>query len=101
MAINGNKKNFQKYSKIENNQLYVWGYNEEGQLGLGDFTHRLKPALNSFFNYEKIIKMSCGENHCLALNGKYFLIWFLFLENGDIYNWDDNGGTTWTWRWRD
>ena len=44
--------------------------NEYGQLGLGDFTKRLKPTLNSFFKKKKIIKMECGEHHCLALIGK-------------------------------
>ena len=35
--------------KIENNELYVWGLNIEGQLGLGDNLKRTRPTLNSFF----------------------------------------------------
>ena len=50
--------------------MYIWGRNTEGQLGLGDFTNRLKPTLNSFFKYKKIIKITFGYNHCLALIGK-------------------------------
>ena len=56
--------------KIENNELYVWGANYYGQLGLGDFTNRLKPTLNSFFKNKKILKMECGRHHCIALLGK-------------------------------
>jgi len=50
--------------------LYVWGYNENGELGLGDFTGRLKPTLHSFFKNKKIKKLTCGYYHTLALFGK-------------------------------
>ena len=70
--------------------MYVWGLNDLGQLGLGDFTNRSKPTLNSFFKNQKIMKIVCGELHCLALFGKWFFIWFIFLENGEVYSWGDN-----------
>jgi len=60
----------------ENDELYVWGWNGKGQLGLGDSTHKLKPTLNSFFKNKKIIKLTCGRDHNLAL-----------IENGEVYSW--------------
>ena len=61
MAINGNKINFQKYwnLKLENDELYVWGDNRNGQLGLDNISdkYKFKPTLNSFFKNKKIIKM--------------------------------------------
>ena len=60
------------------------------QLGLCDYTNRLKPTLNSFFKNKKIIKMACGCQHCLALIGKWFFIWLIFLENGEVYSWGWN-----------
>ena len=76
MAINGNKINFQKYwnLKLENDELYVWGRNYSGQLGLGNFTKRKKPTKNSFFENKKITKLICGRCHCLALIGKIIFI---------------------------
>ena len=49
MAINGNKMWISKIinSKIENDELYVWGTNDCGKLGLGDCTYRLKPKINN------------------------------------------------------
>ena len=70
--------------------MYVWGDNENGELGLGDFTGRLKPTLHSFFKNKKIKKLTCGNYHTLALFGKWFFIWFIFLENGEIYSWGFN-----------
>ena len=60
--------------KIENDDMYVWGFNSNGQLGLGDSIDRLKPTLNSFFKNKKIIKITCGSDHCLVLVGKIFFI---------------------------
>ena len=34
--------------------------------------------------------MVCGWHHCLALIGKWFFIWFIFLENGEVYSWGYN-----------
>ena len=79
-------------SKIENDELFVCGLNECGQLGLDDNTNRYTPTLNSFFNNKKIIRMTCGDNHCIALIGNKndSLIWFLLLENGEVYSWGHN-----------
>jgi len=57
-------------SNTENDEMYVWGINNMGQLGLGDFTNGLEPTLNPFFKDKKIIKMECGDYHTIALFGK-------------------------------
>lgn len=47
-----------------------WGRNHLGQLGLGyeSVTPVLKPTIISTFNErERVIDISCGQNHCLAL----------------------------------
>ena len=67
MAINGKNKESTNLG-IEN--VYVWGRNENGQLGFGDDAKRLKPELNPFFNDKKIRKMSLGFRHCIAIFGK-------------------------------
>ena len=60
--------------------MYVWGENDYGQLGLGDFEERQKPTLNSFFKNKKIIKLTCETDHNLALIGKWIFIWFIFFR---------------------
>jgi alpha-tubulin suppressor-like RCC1 family protein len=50
----------------EDNKVYVWGNNAEGQLGLGDRTNRFTPEQNPFFQ-DRIIKgVSCGPLHSLV-----------------------------------
>ena len=36
------------------------------------------------------MKLVCGRYHCLALIGKWFFIWFIILENGEVYSWGYN-----------
>jgi len=53
-----------------NGQLYGWGWNKFGQLGVGDnidhsFPHRVKlPA------EEEVVQVSCGWRHTVAITGK-------------------------------
>ena len=65
-------------------KAYGWGRNDYGQLGQG-FNSRLfsskayyKPE-NINFSSEKVIQLSCGAYHCLALT-----------ENGRVYGWGSN-----------
>ena len=52
--------------------LYTWGMNESGQLGLGriDDVGMATPAINSFFQEEDeaIIYVSCGAFHTVCIN---------------------------------
>ena len=36
------------------------------------------------------MKLVCGRYHCLVLLGNLSFIWFIFLENGEVYSWGYN-----------
>lgn len=64
---------------FDNFQVWGVGFNEIGQLGIGN-TLKQKTLKNiEFFNDKKIIDICCGVGHSLALS-----------ENGDIYGWGFN-----------
>ncbi len=46
-----------------NNYIYVWGWNEQGQLGLGDEISRYEPTLLEIMNCVKSIGVSLGRAH--------------------------------------
>ena len=54
------------------NKCYVWGANEYGQLGIGDFNDRTLPRELMMSN---IIEISCGEYHTGALVCNKGYIW--------------------------
>ena len=58
------------------NSLYVWGWNRDGQLGLGDTENRLTPTLMpaSYYGNKQIKKIMTGD---------YFA--YLLTEDGDVY----------------
>eukprot|EP01103_Thecamoeba_quadrilineata_P018925 TRINITY_DN7469_c0_g1_i1.p1 TRINITY_DN7469_c0_g1~~TRINITY_DN7469_c0_g1_i1.p1 ORF type:complete len:796 (+),score=82.08 TRINITY_DN7469_c0_g1_i1:63-2390(+) len=58
--------------------LYSWGFNDKGQLGLGHRYSQGHPqqVLADPIGREKIVKISCGQNHTLVLNDK-----------GEVYSW--------------
>lgn len=62
-------------------QLFSWGCNLFGQLGLGsrDQQEIQKPSLIKKLATMNIVQMSCGGNHCLAMT-----------KNGEIYSWGSN-----------
>ena len=47
--------------------IYVWGRNDNGELGLGDYTGRMELEENKYFIGKKLMKISCGENHAMAI----------------------------------
>jgi alpha-tubulin suppressor-like RCC1 family protein len=49
-------------------EVYTWGYNQFGQLGHDDRIMRPEPAAIKFFKDTVIIDISCGNQHCLALD---------------------------------
>ena len=64
----------------ESGNLYAWGSNSTGQLGLGIVDETIEePTLNENFNDEKIIMVSNGHLHSVAIS-----------ENGNIYSWGNN-----------
>jgi RCC1 and BTB domain-containing protein len=60
-------------------EVYAFGYNNRGELGVGNNTNQLIPTLVNGFNSEKIIAISCGTYHSLALT-----------ESGQLYSWGFN-----------
>ncbi len=54
------------------NQIYVFGYNDVGQLGLGDEEYRSLPEKLSTLpeGVGRIIEVACGEAHTILLDNK-------------------------------
>ena len=50
------------------NNLYLWGDNYAGQLAQGDDVHREAPIIAKGLEDAKITDLSCGFQHCLALD---------------------------------
>jgi hypothetical protein len=47
--------------------LFVWGYNSYGELGLGDTDIRLNPTRVTAFKNAKLLAVSCGERHTVVV----------------------------------
>ncbi|CAG2163198.1 unnamed protein product [Oppiella nova] len=60
-------------------EVFVWGSNQLGQLGLGFECEYSKPCKNQFLSDAKLTQLSCGAGHTLALT-----------ENGEVYGWGSN-----------
>lgn len=58
------------------NEIYVWGFNHFGQLGLGDFNNYDTPQK---LNLLDVTSINCGGNHTIALT-----------KNNKIYVWGAN-----------
>jgi alpha-tubulin suppressor-like RCC1 family protein len=52
--------------------VFSWGKNDVGQLGLGDTNNRNIPTKVDFFDGKNIIQISCGYLHCIALEGEFY-----------------------------
>ena len=58
------------FNYVENGELFSWGLNYYGQLGLGDNTRRKTPSKISPFTNQSIRSISCGDCHSVVLTGK-------------------------------
>ena len=69
------------YLLTTTNELYAWGYNGNGQLGLGDTENRLTPTLvpASYYGNKQIKKIVAGADSI-----------YLLTEDGDVYVWGLN-----------
>jgi len=54
----------------EEGEVYAWGRNEKGQLGLGDVKDRKVPTLVSELTGHDIVSVSTGKNHSLFLTSE-------------------------------
>jgi hypothetical protein len=50
-------------SKMGANELYGWGYNGYGELGLGDTDMRIIPTAVSALSSARVMQVSCGDRH--------------------------------------
>ncbi|KAK2656331.1 hypothetical protein Ddye_009383 [Dipteronia dyeriana] len=48
-------------------KLYGWGWNKFGQVGVGDNIDQCSPAQVKFPNDQKVVQISCGWRHTLAV----------------------------------
>jgi len=48
-------------------ELYIWGYNLDGRLGLGTKYNVVSPTKVNFPQNRKVIQIALGNTHCLAL----------------------------------
>ena len=55
-------------SILESGEVYSWGWNSYGQLGLGNNNNQSEPQLISSLN-NKAIRISCGGYHTIILTG--------------------------------
>ncbi|XP_018368579.1 PREDICTED: RCC1 and BTB domain-containing protein 1-like [Trachymyrmex cornetzi] len=71
---------------VENGEVFAWGNNYVGQLGLDDLQTRMTPCWVDSLKGTVIVKVACGFEHTLALT-----------DEGDLYSWgrdprsDDKG----------
>ncbi|EKX40966.1 hypothetical protein GUITHDRAFT_46944, partial [Guillardia theta CCMP2712] len=51
---------------MKNEQIYTWGRNDCGQLGLGHYTHSPVPELVTALRSVRVQQIACGYDHCVA-----------------------------------
>ncbi|CAK8567957.1 unnamed protein product [Lathyrus sativus] len=56
--------------------LYGWGWNKFGQVGVGDNVDRCSPVQVKFPHDQKVVQMSCGWRHTIAVT-----------EKDNVYSW--------------
>jgi alpha-tubulin suppressor-like RCC1 family protein len=61
------------------NKVYIWGFNNSGQLGDGTYDDCFVPQLLNELKDENITTVCCGDWHSLALT-----------SNGKVYAWGSN-----------
>ncbi|XP_074111220.1 RCC1 and BTB domain-containing protein 1 [Cotesia typhae] len=63
-----------------NGEVYAWGNNSVGQLGVGTYINQLSPQKVTGLNGIVIAKVVCGYSHTMAMS-----------DEGDVYVWGGNG----------
>jgi alpha-tubulin suppressor-like RCC1 family protein len=67
------------FALLRNDEVFCWGYNTHGELGLGDQTNRFVPTKMTFAFTAPVNFLACGGLHTFAL-----------LKNKDIFCWGKN-----------
>ena len=79
------------YALTTDNQLFSWGDNSEGQLGLGDTTDRTTPTLVSMQNVKKIYPATYGYHN--GTNDYRHNMGWIINESGEMYGTGYNGNS--------
>lgn len=67
-------------ARSSTHNIYCWGYNNTGQMGIGTNGNQSKtPEMNEFLSTKTIVDVCCGDWHSLALT-----------STGEVYAWGDN-----------
>ena len=51
-------------------QVYAWGANEKGQLGIGDASDRVTPTINPLVEDQQTAQISCGKCFTFLISGQ-------------------------------
>ncbi|KAJ4427740.1 hypothetical protein ANN_25393 [Periplaneta americana] len=79
-SVAGHDNIFEKYWSARDGELYAWGCNSYGQLGLGTQSDsQQKPCLVSSLSGIPIAFIACGGNHSFAVS-----------KSGAVYGWGKN-----------
>jgi alpha-tubulin suppressor-like RCC1 family protein len=62
-----------------NGEVYAWGLNSDQQVWDKRYSNQMIPIKVNGFNDEKVIMISCGYCHSMALT-----------ESGRVFSWGDN-----------
>ena len=68
---------------LNNNDIYVWGCNEQGQLGIGNTEDKNKPFKGLTFT-DKIVDVKCGISHSLILTENQIVYSCGYNFNGQV-----------------
>eukprot|EP00795_Rhopilema_esculentum_P016567 gene16567-7990_t len=66
-------------ARTDEGELFAWGYNGNGQLGIGNTTNQHSPCKVLIGGGRVIVKVLCGMAHVLALS-----------DIGELYSWGAN-----------
>ncbi|KAJ4964842.1 hypothetical protein NE237_016691 [Protea cynaroides] len=65
-------------------RLYGWGWNKFGQVGVGDNVDRCSPVQVKFPQEQKVVQISCGWRHTLAVTEKHNVFSWGRSTNGQL-----------------
>lgn len=66
--------------------VFVWGGNEDGELGMGNVKNYMEIEENPYFIKKKIAMISCGEKHVVAIGEKTHDYMSPSVLNGSLLN---------------
>jgi len=74
--------------------LYVWGYNDYGQLGTGNTTSRVNPGEISVASGVTVTSIAAGEYHSLAIGSDGYLYAWGYNGDGELGNGTTSNAST-------